>query len=336
MKRRTWLQASLGAGILGALAVGAPGLGALRSLPVVPGLQWRERLLLGFGTSLSLRAAHGDPAQADAALAAAVGTIRRIEAQMSLFRDDSDLVRLNRDGVLESPPAELVDVLQLAQSVSARSDGAFDVTVQPLWQAFAAAQRAGRLPTPHEVEVARARVGWQALEVTPERIRFLRPGMALTLNGIAQGYAADRVRDELQRFGVEHALINTGEWAALGRSPAQQPWTIGIADPRDAAAIHARMALDGRSLATSADNESAFSADFRHHHIFDPRSGYSPQEIASVTVAAPRCVLADALAKVMFVGGVAAALAVAREWGADALIVDKAGRLHTTPGLAVG
>lgn len=335
MRRRTFLKTTLGVSILGSL--GASQLAICKDgfplLPTVKGQQWRERTLLGFGTTLSLRLAHRDGTRAEAALDAAVDTIRRIEAQMSLFRPDSSLMQLNRAGVLNDPPSDLLAILQLAQTISARSGGTFDVTVQPLWQVFDTANRAGRLPSPDTVRAARARVGWQALEISTEQIRFLKPGMGVTLNGIAQGFAADRVREQLQEFGVEHALINTGEWSSLGRAQSQRPWALGIADPRDEQALVARLTMDRQSIATSADNETSFSTDLRHHHIFDPDTGYSPPDIASATVIGPSCALADALAKVMFVKGVEGAMAVAGEWKVDALIVDKMGNLHLTDGL---
>lgn len=335
MKRRTFLKTSLGAGFLSALNASQLA-NSKDGLPLSPRLQawqWRERALLGFGTTLSLRVAHRDSSWAEAALDAAVATIRRIEAQMSLFRPDSPLMQLNRAGVLNDPPSDLLAIFQLAQTISTRSSGAFDITVQPLWQVFDSAHRAGRLPSPDAVRAARTRVGWQALEISAEYIRFLKPGMGVTLNGIAQGYAADRVREQLQEFGVEHALINTGEWSSLGRAQSQRPWALGIADPRNKQALVARLAMDRQSIATSADNETSFSNDLRHHHIFDPETGYSPLEIASATVIGPSCALADALAKVMFVKGVEGALAVAGEWKVDALIVDKMGSLHLTEGL---
>jgi thiamine biosynthesis lipoprotein len=227
----------------------------------------------------------------------------------------------------------LFKILRLAQSVSTRSHGAFDVTVQPLWQVFEAAQRHAALPSKAAVLQARARVGWQALEIAPRRIRFKKPGMAISLNGIAQGYAADLVRSQLQASGIEHALINTGEWAALGQPDVLHGWTLGIANPRDERRLITRLRMDGRSIATSADNETSFSSDLRNHHIFDPRTGYSPPDLASVTVAASSCALADALTKVMFVAGPQQALTLARAWQVDVLLVDKAGQWQATPGL---
>jgi len=98
-------------------------------------------------------------------------------------------------------------------------------------------------------------------------------------------------------------LIDTGELAPLGNNPVNAPWRLGLVDPRDDHALLARVLADGRCVATSADEPSSFSADHRHHHIFDPASGYSPSGLASVTVAARSGALADALTKVMFVAG---------------------------------
>lgn len=336
MKRRVFLQSTLGMGAFGALGTFgwlAGGEAGAATPASAAGLHWHDRTLLGFGTVLNLRVAHADAGQAQRALAAAVATIRQVEEQMSLFNPDSAICRLNRDGVLHDPHPDLVKVLELARSVSTRSQGAFDVTVQPLWTAFATAQRQGTLPSAAAVAQARAAVDWQKLEISSREIRLAEPGMAVTLNGIAQGFAADQVRNRLQADGIGHALINTGEWSALGRPAPERPWLLGIANPRDEQALIARLAMDGRSIATSADNECKFSADRRHHHIFDPHTGYSPSELASVTVAAPNCALADALTKVMFVAGRQDALRLARQWQVDVLVVDKAGNWQATEGL---
>ena len=300
-------------------------------------MQWRDTAMMGLGTTLSLRAAHADGARARAGLDAAVAAIRHVEQQMSLFNPNSALTTLNRQGVLHHPHPDLVRVLQLAQQVSANSEGAFDVTVQPLWLAWAAAQRAGRLPTQAELDAARARVGWRKLEVRPERIRFLKPQMALTLNGIAQGFAGDLARAALQTHGIEHALIDTGEWSALGQSPEQGAWTLGIANPRVENALIATISLDGRPMATSSDAHYRFKvglgASDVHHHIFDPRTGYSPRKLASVTVLAPTCALADALTKVMFMGDAAQAMALAKRWNVDVVAVQKNGQWRASEGL---
>jgi thiamine biosynthesis lipoprotein len=171
------------------------------------------------------------------------------------------------------------------------------------------------------------------VDVGPRLVRFDTPGMAATLNGIAQGYAADRVRAVLASHGIRHALIDAGEFAPLGRNSQARPWSLGIADPHNESALIARLLADGRCVATSADNLSVFSADRRHHHIFDPHTGYSPPALSAVTVVANTGAVADALTKVIFVAGPERAKVLAHRWKVDALWVDKAGRWDATAGL---
>jgi FAD:protein FMN transferase len=319
------------------LAMGLSGLAIAFPSNTKPStLQWRERAMLGLGTTLSLRAGHASAERAEAGLDAAVNAIRHVERHMSLFNPDSALCHLNREGVLHRPDPDLVKILLLARSVSERSQGAFDVTVQPLWDTWQSAKQLNRLPTAAELKLARGKTGWRHLEISTERIRFLRPGMALTLNGIAQGYASDLAREALRLHGIEHALIDTGEWSTLGQSADSRPWSLGVENPRQFDAIIARVVADGRAIATSSDAHCSFSADLRHHHIFDPHTGYSPRELASVTVLAPTCALADALTKVMFMASPERAIVLAKQWQVDVLVVDKAGRLHASPGLKFG
>ena len=327
MKRRAIIQSAWGLACLTSRPVFAA-----TANPVTPVL-WREITFTGLGTLMSIRAAHTQAAVLDQALAAARQVVERIEDQMSLFRPDSAIRRLNRDGELRQPDPDLLRLLQRSQHIAQHSRGAFDITVQPLWQLYAQAQQHGRVPTRAQVQTTRLRVGWQHLRVTPERIAFYRPGMCITLNGIAQGHAADRVRETLQAHGIAHALINTGEWSSLGQSPAQRDWVLGVADPRANDQLVTRLAMQGQCVATSADNQCAFTTDRRHHHIFNPHTGCSPPDLASVTVVAADCTLADALTKVLFVAGHARALTVAQAWQADALVIRKTGQLQSSRGL---
>ena len=294
---------------------------------------WRERALIGFGTTLSIRAAHADPERLEQALAATVAVLRDVERETSLFVTDGHLSTLNRDGVIERPGRHLLAVLQAARRVSAASEGAFDVTLQPLWAAWDDAHRRGELPATGELRQARERVGWRHVLASSAEVRLQRPGSAVTLNGIAQGYAADCARAVLRAHGVEHALVNAGEWTSLGASPDGGPWRLGLADPRASDRVLALLRADGRAVACSSDAHYAFSDDRKHHHIIDPRSGHSPTQIAAVAVVAPSAMLADALTKVLFMGNAHAALAAAHRFGVDAIVVDKAGRISASPGL---
>lgn len=319
MKRRNFMQAGLGLSWFSSAHSGAS----------ASELQWQNITFTGLGTVMSVRAAHPSAEALQRALQRARQVIVQVEDEMSLFRPGSALSQLNREGLLRKPPAQLRHVLALSQRVAQQSQGAFDVTVQPLWQLYAQSQKEGRLPTAQQVAQALRCVGWQHLEVTPTHIKLHQPGMGVSLNGVAQGYAADLVKASLKRDGVWHALINTGEWSAIGLAEGGRPWVLGIANPRgdtpQAEPWLTRVAMQGWSIATSADDQCTFSDDRVHHHIFNPHTGYSPHDVASVTVAAPSCAQADALTKVLFVAGYAQALKVAHAWGVPALVVNKAG-----------
>jgi thiamine biosynthesis lipoprotein len=331
MKRRTVLQLGLGLG-----ATVAAGLVASHTRGQAPqDLQWVSRTLSAMGTSMTMQVAHADTTLAVRALDAAVTEIRRIEDQMSLFRPDSAICQLNRTGRLAHPHPDMLEILRLAQQVAQGSQGAFDVTVQPLWLAFEEAKSWGSLPSAEAVLAARRQVGWRGLRVTDAAVWLERAGMGITLNGIAQGYAADKVKTRLKSLGIAHALIDAGEWAALGQPAHAGDWTLGVANPRDAQRLLTGLAMQGRCVATSADDQCSFSADFVNHHIFDPHTGRSPVELAGVTVVAPTCVMADALTKVFFMAGYDRALPLARHWGVDVLVVDKRGRWQASPGVAL-
>jgi thiamine biosynthesis lipoprotein len=259
--------------------------------------------------------------------------LRLVESVMSLYRPQSQLCRLNRDGVLDAPHPYLVEVLRRAQAMSAQTGGAFDVTVQPLWLLYAEAQKTGRPTESAALDKAVQRVDWRRVEISAAKIRLHGDGTAVTLNGIAQGFAADRAMAALRRHGVEHALADTGEIASLGHKAGGEPWTAGIQHPRRQDAYVWLAKLRGRCLATSGDYASSFSADFRHHHIFDPRTGRSPAEFASVSVAAATAAQADAISTAVFVLGHAKGLELVRSMpGADALLVFKDGRTLATEG----
>ncbi|MGE0116476.1 MAG: FAD:protein FMN transferase [Dongiaceae bacterium] len=258
---------------------------------------WRG-LAMGNLTRIEVR----DPDRARAAriLAAAAQEAARLESLFSLYRADSALVRLNRAGRLVDPPLDLVRLLAEARRYSESTDGAFDVTVQPIWQAYAAhffregADPAG--PPAGAIRRAAERVDYRALEVEPGAIRLARPGMALTLNGIAPGYITDRTVELLKNEGLEHALVDLGEIRVTGTRAAHEPWRAGVRDPLDDHRIAMEFPLTEQALATSGGSGFRFDWNGRFHHLFDPRNGGCPHAYASVSVVAPTATAADALA----------------------------------------
>ncbi len=291
---------------------------------------------LAFGTTVSIAAVHEDAAVALAAIRSALDATRRVDALMTVYRPGSEVGRLNASGALDRPHPDLVRVLEFSQALAARSGGAFDVTVQPLWNLYAGCRRAGRLPSASELAAARALVDWTALDVSRRRVALRRPGMAITLNGVAQGYAADLALAALREHGIADAILDTGEHGAEGARQPGEPWTIGLQHPRDPGAILAAIPMDGRFVAVSGDYETPFSDDLRYHHVFDPRTGVSPAALSSVAVAAATGMEADALTKPMMVLDLGAARRLLAEFpGAGAAWIDKRARIVATQDLTL-
>lgn len=327
--RRRMVLATLGGG----LAAAAVSFKAWRSWgDSPPRLAWSTHKSRALGAEVTITAAHATEAQAATAIAAAFAELERIEGLLSIYRPTSQVSQLNRDGKLSHADPALLAVLEHAQAVSRRSSGAFDITVQPLWELHSQAQSRGSAPTAEELSAARSRVDWRQVRINGSNVE-LRPGGRITLNGIAQGYAADLVKAVLSAQGVQHALVNAGEFSALGKSPRDAAWKVGVQHPREAGALAAVTALDGRALSTSGDYATTFASDYSSHHLFDPHTGGSPTELASVSVLAPSAMEADALSTAVFVLGAAAGLAlVARCPGADVLLIGRDGVAHRSVG----
>lgn len=259
-------------------------------------IEWQG---VALGADAAIRLFGVDEAAARAALAAVAAEVRRLEDVLSLYRRDSALSRLNRVGALAAPPPELVTVMSTAAAVSAATEGAFDATIQPLWLLYAAhfARRpvAGAGPPRAEIDRALARVDHRAVSVQPERIAFARPGMSVSLNGIAQGYITDRAADLLRRAGFRHVLIDLGETRALGRHPSGRSWRIGIRRPGRSGTILRTLQVADRAVATSAPGGTPFDPSGRYHHLIDPRTGRCAGAYRCLTVTAPTATLADAL-----------------------------------------
>lgn len=293
MNRRRFLALAACAGLAG------------RSAPPPP-LVWRGTAL-GAAASIALRA--HDPAQAQAALAAALAAIRAQERLFSLRDPDSALSRLNAEGVLAAPPPDFAALAAFARDAAAATGGVFDPTVQPLWTALAA----GDDPAP-----SRRLIGWRGLALSPAGARFLRLGMAATFNGVAQGWAADRARAALAAHGFRDALANVGEFSGAGFRPDGRPWRVGVAHPATGALI-ATLDAASRGVATSAPGATRVGPAGAPH-IFDPLGAPGPR-LAQVTVAAETAALADALSTAAAAAPAAEAPALLAAGGAEEAVL---------------
>jgi FAD:protein FMN transferase len=250
------------------------------------------------------------------------------EARDAWFVIESEPARRHgraRAGSLDLPPFELVEVLSLAAEVSRASDGVFDVTVQPLWQRLAGHFAAdGAEPAGPDLTEAARLVDWRGVAVGPQRIALARPGMAVTLNGIAQGYITDQVADLLRREGMGSVLIDLGETKAVGLHPEARPWRVGLADPADPARVGRRVELTDAALATSGGYGTVFDAGGRHNHLIDPRSRRSAPARRSVSVVAPAAAIADAASTALALMPEQEAPELLRQLGARAAYIQDA------------
>ncbi|MBK6465463.1 MAG: FAD:protein FMN transferase [Rhodobacter sp.] len=231
----------------------------------------------GLGTTLTLRLVGATEASARRLFHRVEAEITRIETLASLYRD-SALTRLNRDGRLAWPGDDLAGLLGLAGQVHAATGGAFDPTVQPLWRALATGQ---------DTTAAAALIGWHRVRVAPQEIR-LAPGQQLTLNGIAQGWAADRIAALLRANGFANALVDMGETRSMGHRPDGADWQAQITDANGMPLASPR--LTNRALATSSPQGTLIAGQ---PHILGPTG--QPPLWQTASVSAPSAALADAL-----------------------------------------
>jgi thiamine biosynthesis lipoprotein len=278
MKRRRFLRIAAAAGL-----VAASPARAFRLDPV----EWRG---VALGAPARMIIHHEDRAEAIRLVDACAAEIARLESIFSLYRADSALVRLNRAGHLSAPPLDLVVLMAAADKAWRDSGGAFDATVQPLWTLYAGHFRqpgaAPMGPPQAAIDAVLDTVGWQHVRFDAQSISFARPGMALTFNGIAQGYVTDRIAALLRGAGMRNVLVDMGEIAANGPHADGTAWRVGLPDGSGCD-------LRQGGLAVSSADGTRFSSHV--HHIFDPRTGRSPAPFGAWTmVRAATAVEADA------------------------------------------
>ncbi|MDO9058353.1 MAG: FAD:protein FMN transferase [Bradyrhizobium sp.] len=282
--------------VIAASAAGSAFLASGRFAQAGTPVRWQGSAL---GAQVSIEIHHPDRAEAERLVERCVLAVRGLEQQFSLYRTDSAISILNRSGILVAPDADMVALLQTSLRFAEITGGAFDPTVQPLWQLHADHFSSGKPgsdgPSPLQLAEALAKVGYAGLLVGENRIALLRRGAAITLNGIAQGFATDRVVERLRQAGLSTTLVNMGEIRAIGARPEGTPWRVGLEDPGRPGVLSETVDLADRAVATSAGAGFRFDAKGRFTHLFDPATGRSPQRYKSVSVLAPTATEADAL-----------------------------------------
>ena len=291
----------------------------------------RERFLMG--TRFAIHLEGEDPEALESAATAAFDEVARYEDVTSNWRKESELSRLHAaidaqgTGVPRPVPvsADLFDVLVAARSWCARSEGAFDATVEPLTRAYDL-RGGGRLPEEAELVAALARVQGAGVVLDPaaRTVAGARPGVAFDLGGIAKGAAIDKAVAALRARGVTRALLNFGgQLYGLGAPAGSEAWSVELADPRDRSRAVTTLTLRDRSVSTTAGSERALRVGATTiNHVIDPRTGRpSPLWGAAVVVAA-RAIDADAASTALYVLGPKAGRAwAARQPDLEALLL---------------
>ena len=306
MNRRDALRAILRIG--GAGAALAAGWGVVRQLDGLVPAGRAGRLAahtrLGMGTVVTVNAADPSPARAEDALAAAFAALDRLEPLLTRFDPAAPVAVLNDQGRLDGPPPALLEVLDLARDAHRATAKAFDPTVLPVLAYVQDSCAAGRYPDPREVAARRSLVGLDRVAWSPRRVEFSRPGMALTLDGVAKGYIVDAMAAALRGAGVRHGLVDAGgDIAAFGGKAEGLPWTVAVRDPADPQGVLEVMELFDGACTTSGDYEVFFDPERRYHHILDPNTGRCPHLAHSATVLADTAAHADALSTALLVLG---------------------------------
>jgi thiamine biosynthesis lipoprotein len=270
----------------------------------------------------------------------ALELVALLEAQLTIYRDTSEVAHLNRHAATQPVAVEdgLFKLLQRAVELFEATRGAFDVTAGPLAKVWGFYRRQGRMPSADEVAAALAHVGSQhlQLEAASRTVRFAQPGMELNLGAIGKGYALDRVAAALMDAGIHDFVIHGGNSSVLARGSRQNSdfsshgWSIALRHPLRPDVRLAEFVLVDQALGTSGSGTQFFHhAGQRYGHILDPRTGWPADKVLSATVIAPTAEQSDALSTALYVMG----LDAAREFSARHADISA---LLVTPGSAAG
>ena len=282
----------------------------------------------------------GEVADATAIAVDCLDRVDEIENRITVYRDTSELARLNATAADGWQPvdADIFSLLVAARALHERTGGAFDMAAGSLVRTWGFLRRQGRTPTAEELAQARARAGMQFVELdtASSRVRFTRPGVELNPGAIGKGWAIDRVMERLHDCGVTSALVHGGASSvrAIGAQgaflPDRRGWPVGVRHPLRPGRRLATVQLHDRALGTSGSGTQFFIERGRRlGHILDPRTGVPAEGVLSATVIAPTAAEADSLSTALYVLGPTGLAQVAPQGKA-------VGAILIVPGAAAG
>ncbi|WP_243122887.1 FAD:protein FMN transferase [Haloimpatiens lingqiaonensis] len=290
------------------------------------------------GTVVSLKV-YGEKAEEN--IEEAIKLLGNIEEKMSVNKENSEVNRLNSSAGNKSEKVskETYYVIKKAIEYSKLSEGAFDITVEPLVKLWGIGTDKARIPSKEEIEKAKELINYKNIEINEDgQIYLKKSGMKIDLGAIAKGYGADEIKSMLIKNGVKSAFINIGgNVNLLGSKTDGSPWKIGVQNPlKDKGEYLGILTTEDKSIVTSGNYERYFEKDGkRYHHIFDVKTGYPADKgLISTTIVSDKSIDGDALSTTTYVLGLEKAIKlVESQKGVDAIFVTKDKKIYVTSGV---
>jgi thiamine biosynthesis lipoprotein len=289
------------------------------------------------GTAIRVELWADDEATGEAAIAAVMAEMHRIDRAMSPYKPESELSRINREAAERPVPIsqEMFDILSRSIEFSKISGGAFDITFSSVGYLYD--YRRHIKPTDKDIEQALPGIDYRHIQLDAQKrtVRFARPGVRIDLGGIGKGHAVDNGIALLKKRGITQAIVTAGGDSRVLGDRGGRPWMVGIRDPRRKDNMVAVIPLINSAISTSGDYERYFEADGeRYHHILNPKTGRSATGVHSVSVIGPDATTTDGLTKPVFILGPEKGLRLIESIpGIDAVIIDADGKMFYSSGL---
>ena len=308
--------------IIGLASIGAISGTALVKLTKTDILQKVTWQGIALGSPAEITIYHPNQKEAEDILSESHKKLVQLENLFSLYKENSQLSMLNKNGYIENPHPDMIALLDLSKKYAEITDGAFDVTVQPLWNLYNEAFiKTNKPPLESEIEKTLSLVDWRSISVNKNLINYEKEGMSSTLNGIAQGYITDKISEHLINSDINNTLVQLGEYRGIGDHPDGRPWRLLLSNPEHTNSI-GEIEFTNAAVATSAGLGTPFDLYGKNHHIFDPKNGYNANNYLQVSVTSKTAAEADALATAFLILNLKASEKIARSLNVGFEILD--------------
>lgn len=306
--------------------------------PAVSALaDWHKSEEAIMGTSIVVELWHRDAKVAKQAMGLVMDEMRRIDREMSPYKPESELSRINRDAAARpvSISPELEKLILKSFEVSRLTQGAFDITFASVGRFYDYRKRIA--PSEKIIRENLPNINYKLIQIDKNKhtIKYLHKGVYIDLGGIAKGHAVDRCIDILKKTGITHAIVTAGGDSRILGDRLGKPWMVGIRNPRKARSVSAILPLTDAAISTSGDYERYFIRNGVHyHHILNPGTGKSAKKLISATILGPDATTTDALSTSVFILGPEKGMQLVESLpGIEAVLIDPQGKMLYSSGL---